>query len=169
MNTKFVGDIGENIAVDTLTSEGYRILERNAEYCGCEVDIICDCFLDDDGRILKPKKSIFGELLAKLGIGGKKTRANGEWTYSNIKQKGERVIVFCEVKTRYGDEYGAPEEAVTPYKVGRYVTASKAFLKKYRLSGVKVRFDIFAVDADGCRHIVDAFNENDAKYPRNLH
>lgn len=154
MNTKYVGDIGENIAVDTLVEEGYRILERNVEYCGCEVDIICDCYLDDEGRVLKQKKSVFDKLLSKLGV--------------SRKQKGERVIVFCEVKTRYGDEYGAPEEAVTPYKVGRYVTAAKSYLKKHRMSGVKVRFDIFAVDSDGCRHIVDAFNENDAKYPRNL-
>lgn len=154
MNTKYVGDVGENIAVDTLVDEGYRILERNAEYCGCEVDIICDCFVDGEGRVLKPMKSVFDKLLSKLGV-----RRN---------RKGERVIVFCEVKTRYGDEYGAPEEAVTPYKVGRYVTASKSYLKKYRLSGVKVRFDIFAVDADGCRHIENAFCENDAKYPRNL-
>lgn len=155
MNTKSVGDIGEKIAVDTLTSDGYRILERNAVYCDCEVDIICDCFVDGDGNIIKQKSGRISKLLSKLGVAR--------------KQKGERIIVFCEVKTRYDDNFGAPEEAVTPYKVGRYVTAGKSYIKTHRLSGVKVRFDIFAVDSDGCRHIVDAFCENDAKYPRNAY
>ena len=77
------------------------------------------------------------------------------------------VIVFVEVKTRYGSEFGTPEEAVTPYKVARYVTAAKSYTTQKHLSGVNVRFDIVAIDDEGIRHIENAFCANDAKYPRN--
>ncbi len=40
MNTKFVGDIGENIAVNYLKDKNFKILERNVKLCGVEVDII---------------------------------------------------------------------------------------------------------------------------------
>ena len=81
-------------------------------------------------------------------------------------KNGETTIVFVEVKTRYGDEFGAPEEAVTPYKGGRYVTAAKSYLYQHKLSGVNVRFDIVAIDEDGIRHIENAFYADEAKYPR---
>lgn len=155
MNTKISGDIGEQIAVDALKEKGYKILERNAKYCDCEVDIICECYVDENDNLTKP--NVLGgikNLLSKI-------------TKRKAKMKGERTIVFVEVKTRYGEEYGAPEEAVTPYKVGRYVTASKSYLTQNRLNNCAVRFDIFAVDENGYRHIEDAFCENDAKYPRN--
>ena len=40
LNTKAIGDIGEEIAVLHLIHKGYKILERNAEYSGVEIDII---------------------------------------------------------------------------------------------------------------------------------
>ena len=39
-NTKAVGNIGEELAARYLEKRGYVMLERNAEYAGCEVDII---------------------------------------------------------------------------------------------------------------------------------
>lgn len=40
VNTKAIGDVGEEIAVQYLRDKGYKILERNAEYAGVEIDII---------------------------------------------------------------------------------------------------------------------------------
>ena len=40
LNTKAIGDIGEEIAVLHLIHKGYKILERNAEYGGVEIDVI---------------------------------------------------------------------------------------------------------------------------------
>lgn len=155
MNTKQIGDIGESVARRVYSERGYTVLETNAKYAGCEVDLICECYVDENGKLVKRKKNCslvkFAHKL--LGI--------------SPLEKGERTIVFVEVKTRYGEEMGAPEEAVTPYKVGRYVTAAKAFLSEHRLQNVNVRFDIFAVGEDGYNLIENAFSENDAKYPKN--
>ncbi len=155
MNTKISGDIGEQIAVDTLKEKGYKILERNAKYCDCEVDIICECYVDENGNLIRRNTlDVAKEFLSKI-------------TKRKAKIRGERTIIFVEVKTRYGDEYGAPEEAVTAYKVGRYITAAKSYLSMHRLVNANVRFDIFAIDENGYRHIENAFCENDAKYPHN--
>lgn len=154
MNTRFAGDIGEKIAVDCLEKDGYEILERNAVYANCEVDVICRCRIDENGNLIKPnyKNRLVNFVRKLLGI--------------QLLNEGEECIVFVEVKTRYGDEFGAPEEAVTPYKVGRYVTAAKSYLSQHRLCGVNVRFDIIAISDEGVNHIKNAFYADEAKYPR---
>ena len=154
MNTRFAGDIGEKIAVDCLEKEGYEILERNAKYSDCEVDVICRCYTDENGNLIRQKaENRFVRFVDKL-------------LKMQPLKNGETTIVFVEVKTRYGDEFGAPEEAVTPYKVGRYVTAAKSYLYQHKLSGVNARSDIVAIHADGIRHIEHASYADEAKYSR---
>lgn len=157
MNTKRIGDIGEQVARDVYTERGYKILETNAKYARCEVDLICECYVDENGNLIRSKdKNRISKFLEKLGIKRKSDKQN----------KGERTIVFCEVKTRYGEDMGAPEEAVTPYKVGRYVTAAKAYISRHRLANVNVRFDMFTLCEQGYNLIENAFTENDAKYSK---
>lgn len=154
MNTRFAGDVGEKIAADYLEKEGYKILESNAKYCDCEVDLICECYTDENGNLIRLNaKNKFVEKVYKL-------------LKIQPLEKGERTIVFVEVKTRYGKEFGSAEEAVTAYKAGRYVTAAKSYLSQKRISATNVRFDIVAIDDEGIRHIENAFCVNDAKYPR---
>lgn len=151
MNTRLIGAAGEDFAVKTLEDEGYRILDRNITCAGCEIDVVCECFVDENGNLIKRNKhNLRGFPFFK----------------SNKRKTGEKTIVFCEIKTRYDDRLGTPEESVTPYKIGRYVRAAKAYLALRRLTNFKVRFDVFAIDGDGYKHIVDAFCENDAKYPK---
>ncbi len=145
MNTRAKGTIGEQLAAEYLKQNGYDIVERNAVYCDCEVDIIARAALDEDGNPIKRKRGIFAKR-------GKKQPA---YTY-----------IFCEVKARYGDGFGTGAEAVTRYKAGRYVTAAKQFLVARGEYGRAVRFDIIEVTDDEVRHIPDAFNVNDAKYSR---
>lgn len=157
MNTKRIGDIGEQVARDVYTERGYNILETNAKYARCEVDLICECYVDENGNLIRQNdENRVSKFLEKLGIKRKSDKQN----------KGERTIVFCEVKTRYGEDMGAPEEAVTPYKVGRYVTAAKTYISRHRLANVNVRFDIFTLCEQGYNLIENAFTENDAKYKR---
>ena len=47
-NKKQIGDQGELIAVDLLTSKGYEIIEHNWRFSRAEIDIICkkeDCLV----------------------------------------------------------------------------------------------------------------------------
>lgn len=149
MNTKATGNIGEQRAAEYLQKHGYRIVERNAVYGDCEVDIIAEAYLDDEGKPVRESK----------------LRTFLERAFKR-KRKGERTLVFCEVKTRYGDSFGTGAEAVDKYKAGRYIVAAKTYQAAHGCVGGRVRFDIIEVGEDKINHIADAFNENDAKYSR---
>ncbi len=48
------------------------------------------------------------------------------------------VLVFVEVKTRKGNIYGLPEEAITPWKINHLIKS----MKYYQLTHEKLRSDI---------------------------
>jgi putative endonuclease len=56
-----------------------------------------------------------------------------------------RTVVFCEVKTRRGDAYGSPFEAVTIAKQQRVRGLALRWLAEHRGSGARMRFDVAAV------------------------
>lgn len=142
MNSKALGNIGEHIAEEYLRSEGYRILEKNCVYCGCEVDAICEARVDEAGD---PCKEIFPERI-KRALG--------------VKPKGEKVTVFCEIKTRSGYEYGSGAEAITPEKAYRYITAARSYLQTHISTVGRIRFDVLEVVGEKVRHIKDAFGSD---------
>ena len=55
------------------------------------------------------------------------------------------LLAFVEVKTRAGDGYGAPEEAVTRLKRREIEVVAREYLARHRLDDVDVRFDVIAV------------------------
>lgn len=65
--------------------------------------------------------------------------------------RGGRTVVFCEVKTRRGDAFGSPFEAVTPAKQHRLRTLALRWLAEHGGRGAPMRFDVAAVRivADG--------------------
>jgi putative endonuclease len=78
-----------------------------------------------------------------------------------IARDGE-TVVFAEVKTRTDDDFGVPEESVTPAKRRQIRRVAAAYLAENRLESVPCRFDVLAVEfeADGAavvRHLKDAF------------
>ncbi len=56
-----------------------------------------------------------------------------------------RIIVFVEVKTRRGDHYGQPSEAVDLHKQRRMTRGALQFLKRHQLLENSCRFDVVAV------------------------
>jgi putative endonuclease len=56
-----------------------------------------------------------------------------------------KVLVFVEVKTRRSQQFGAPQEAVSPAKQARLKRLADYYLKEKRLEEGKVRFDVVAV------------------------
>ncbi len=70
-------------------------------------------------------------------------------------------IVFVEVKTRSGDRFGRPEEAVDRDKQQRVITAARAYLYERKMEGASCRFDVVSVlmKSRGCEieHFQDAF------------
>lgn len=56
-----------------------------------------------------------------------------------------RVVVFVEVKTRTGQGFGSPFEAVEYHKQKRMIQAAQFFLMEKRLHQRDARFDVVGV------------------------
>lgn len=71
------------------------------------------------------------------------------------------LVVFVEVKTRRGEGFGRPSEAVTPAKQRRLAHVAQVFLGRSGWSDLPCRFDVVEVlPGDrglAVRHIADAF------------
>jgi putative endonuclease len=61
-----------------------------------------------------------------------------------VLQRG-RTLVFCEVKTRRGEAFGTPFEAVTASKQRRLRTVAVRWLAEHRVRARELRFDVAAV------------------------
>ncbi|MCL4804730.1 MAG: YraN family protein [Anaerolineae bacterium] len=78
-----------------------------------------------------------------------------------VAQDGD-IVVFVEVKTRRGRDFGAPEEALTPHKAQKLTQLGQQYMAAHDLDDVDWRIDLVAVelDADGrllrCEHIPNA-------------
>jgi len=62
-----------------------------------------------------------------------------------IAQDGE-VLVFIEVKTRWSQKYGPPEEAITPGKIKRIIKVSQYYKMLHPQSPEAMRIDAVAID-----------------------
>lgn len=62
-----------------------------------------------------------------------------------IAQQGD-TLVFVEVKTRQGDRFGAPEEAVDDVKQERLLAAALAYLAESDAGDVAWRIDVIGID-----------------------
>ena len=72
---------------------------------------------------------------------------------------GVGEIVFVEVKTRSGDAFGRPEEAVTPKKKDHIVAASRAYLYEKKLEGAACRFDVVSIVMGDAGADIDHFKD----------
>jgi putative endonuclease len=65
-----------------------------------------------------------------------------------IAERGS-TLVFCEVKTRRGDAFGTPAEAVTPRKQARLRKLAVHWLRDNQAHADVLRFDVASVKPDG--------------------
>jgi putative endonuclease len=79
----------------------------------------------------------------------------------DIIAKDGDVLVFCEVKTRYNDQYGPPEYALTPRKQKQIRRVAGGYLYERELRDQECRFDVVAIRMCGGKpeinHIKNAF------------
>ncbi|MEI3069519.1 YraN family protein [Prevotella sp. SGI.167] len=73
-----------------------------------------------------------------------------------------KTLVVVEVKTRSGDDYQRPEEAVDGRKMRNLAIAANAYVKEHQVEK-ELRFDIISVVGVGhqvkcLEHLKDAFN-----------
>lgn len=65
-----------------------------------------------------------------------------------VAEDGE-TLVFVEVKTRTGRQFGPPEESITRAKRRHLQQAALAYLEAHNLSDTSWRIDVIAVDLAG--------------------
>ena len=64
----------------------------------------------------------------------------------DIVARSHQTIVFVEVKTRAGDEFGGGAAAVTPWKQRRIAQMAVDYLSRNDLHDRPCRFDVVTVD-----------------------
>jgi putative endonuclease len=55
------------------------------------------------------------------------------------------ILVFCEVKTRHDDSFGAPEHAVTAHKIQQIRRVANAYLATHDIRDRQCRFDVIGI------------------------
>lgn len=87
------------------------------------------------------------------------------WRYKHLEvdliMKDGMQLVFVEVKTRSGSDFGLPYEAVTWQKQRKLSQAATIYIRQHRYEG-EIRFDIVSILVNkdkkyNIRHIKDAF------------
>jgi putative endonuclease len=66
-----------------------------------------------------------------------------------------RVIVFVEVKTRRGEGYGLPVEAVEFHKKRKMIQAAEFFLHEKKLHQRDARFDVVGISWPGVEPVIE--------------
>ena len=64
----------------------------------------------------------------------------------DIVARDGQTVVFVEVKTREGCEFGAGAESVTLFKRRRMATVALDYLARHRLVECACRFDVVSID-----------------------
>jgi putative endonuclease len=60
----------------------------------------------------------------------------------------KKILVFVEVKTRFSESFGNPEEAVTPWKINAIIKTAQYFKLKNPKLPDSLRIDVVALDLD---------------------
>ena len=109
------------------------------------------------------KLGFLGEQLAKkhlLSKGYKFIQQNFHSKFGEIDLifQEKETLVFVEVKTRVGDKYGPPEDAITPFKIRHLIKAAQYFQLKNPSFPESCRIDIIAVQFDEASHKLQSIN-----------
>lgn len=88
--------------------------------------------------------------------------------FRNYKAQGSEIdiiarekdtICFVEVKSRYSDRFGSPQEAVTPAKQQKIARAALMFLQENKLQDKSCRFDVVAIIRQAGREKFSLFRD----------
>ena len=63
----------------------------------------------------------------------------------DIIAEDKKVVAFIEVKTRTGDQFGEPLEAVGPTKQKKIARVADQFLMRHKVENRDCRFDIVSI------------------------
>ena len=80
----------------------------------------------------------------------------------DIIAEDKATICFIEVKARYSQNFGSPEESVTKWKQRKLFIVAAIYLEKMVIKPQDMRFDIVSVDLknESARILKNAFEVN---------
>lgn len=123
-----LGKQGEDYAATYLIQKGYTIIDRNFKINPGEIDIVA----------LAPQKET--PFFVK--------------SFARSSEKLGQILVFVEVKTRIGREFGLPEEAVTPRKLREVIKTADYYVLTHPNLPKLHRIDVIAIEYDEIGKIV---------------
>jgi putative endonuclease len=101
------------------------------------------------------------EYLAEKGLRILETNYRFHHAEVDIVAEEEDLLVFCEVKTRSDDAFGAPEQAITQLKAQQIRKVAGAYLTKHNIRDRQCRFDVIGILVSGgvvrLNHMRNAF------------
>ena len=75
------------------------------------------------------------------------------WGEIDIVAVEEGQLVFVEVRTRRGNEFGTPEESITPAKSRRLMVTAQIYLKEHGQEELDWRVDVIAIHLGSRRRL----------------
>ncbi len=73
----------------------------------------------------------------------------------DIIARDKEILVFVEVKTRYGNEFGYAREAVTPWKLHYLKKAALFYITQTNWGERPYRFDLVAIDYQDGQPVIE--------------
>lgn len=108
-------------------------------------------FLRDPKRLGLYGEDIACRELERRGYRVVERRARSRLGEIDIVAWDGPFLVFVEVKTRRGNRFGSPLEAVDWRKQRKIITLAQSYMVRKKLQDVPVRFDIVSVELDSDR------------------
>lgn len=75
----------------------------------------------------------------------------GEIDLVACRVQEEDTLVFVEVKTRIGEQFGTPEDAINRSKIHQLIRNAQVYIAKTKYNMVKYRIDAICIVLDGNR------------------
>ena len=106
-------------------------------------------------RLGKWGEGVAGRFLQEKGYVLLETNYRCRWGEVDIVAQDGEELVFVEVRTRRGVEFGTPEESVTAAKARKLVATAQEFLQEHDQVNAGWRIDLIAIRLDGDRRVQD--------------
>ncbi len=106
-------------------------------------------------RLGKWGEGVAGRFLQEKGYRLLDTNYRCRWGEVDIVALEGDELVFVEVRTRRGTQYGTPQESVTAAKAQRLVATAQDYLQQRGQEGAEWRIDLIAISLDRDRRVQD--------------
>ena len=99
-------------------------------------------------------ENIAKEYLEKKGYKILEQNYKNKYAEIDLIAKYKDILVFVEVKTRIGEQFGLPEQALNRNKIHRLIRNSQAYMFKKKYNNMNYKIDAVCIVLDENRQLV---------------